>query len=74
MADLTVEEQLRDVASRLLKQTRPVHKPKEGHPSAGFSTTKAEMAQTGAQLAAMILSYLDGELKPWTWADDEPPF
>ncbi len=74
MAELSVEDQLRDVASRLLKQTRPVHKPKEGHRSAGFSATKVEMAQTGSQLAMMILSYLDGELMPWTWADDEPPF
>lgn len=74
MAELSVEQQLREVAARLLKQTRPVHKPKERDRSAGYSTSKAEMARTGWQLAEMVLAYLDGELKASTWDGDEPPF
>lgn len=71
-AELTPAEQLRNVAEAMLRYSEV----KRTHNGRGRSSTYAgdtdTLAQTGRQLAEMVLAHLAGELK--TQADDGAPF
>lgn len=53
MAELSASDQLLVAAKRLLRQTSP-----------DFSATKDEIAETGTELALMVLVYFDDDQTP----------
>ena len=69
METITPEKQLENVANLLLALTTPTHQNTRRPDS--YPASKEEIADTGRQLAEMILAYLKGELDATT---DELPF
>lgn len=74
MEEVSPEDQLRNVAARLLWLTKPSDQDSGGDQPESYAASKVVIARSGRQLAEMVLSHLDGELKALTWAEDEPPF
>ncbi len=74
MTELSPEQQLHNVASRLVGLTTPVDEASEPGEVERYAASKIIIAHSARQLAEMVLAHLDGALKTLEWDEDEPPF
>lgn len=73
-AMISPAQQLRNVAQVLLDHTTVVRQHNGRGRCATYAANTDAIAQTGRQLAEMVLAYLDGALAPVPNATDEQPF